>query len=63
MTAPKDKKNLPAGESGIRKLRRKKGKLIQLDDLIPKGKNVLGGRRHLFGASEINQITNKPKKI
>jgi hypothetical protein len=62
VTAPKEKKEMPAGESGIRKHRRKGGKLIQLDDLIPKGKNVLGGGRHLFGASEINQTSNKPKK-
>ena len=55
MSMPKDNKQAGAGESVIRKQKRKKEKLIRLDDLIPKG-NVLGGRKLLFGASE---ITNK----
>jgi hypothetical protein len=60
VSAPKDKKDVPAGESGIRKQKRKKDKLIRLDDLIPK-ENVLGGRR-LFGVTYINQTTNKQKE-
>ena len=50
---PKDNKHAGAGESGIRKHKRKKEKLIRLDDLIPKG-NVLGGRKVLFGAKTNN---------
>ena len=61
MSAPKDKKNVPAGESGIRKQKRKKEKLIRLDDLIPK-ENVLGGGRFLFGVTDINQTTKKQRK-
>lgn len=61
MSAPKDKKNVPAGESGIRKQKRKKEKLIRLDDLIPK-EDVLGGRQYLFGVTDINQTTNKQKE-
>jgi hypothetical protein len=60
VSAPKDKKDAPAGESGIQKHKRKKEKLIRLDDLIPK-ENVLGGRQ-LFGATDINQTTNKQKE-
>jgi hypothetical protein len=62
VSAPKDKKDVPAGESGIRKQKRKKEKLIRLDDLIPK-EDVLGGRQYLFGTiTEINQTTNKQKE-
>ena len=50
---PKDNKYAAAGEFGIRKQKRKKEKLIRLDDLIPKG-NVLGGRKVLFGANTTN---------
>jgi hypothetical protein len=48
----------PAGEAEAHQRQpRKKGKMIRLDDLIPK-KNVHGGRGLLlFGASETN--TNK----
>jgi hypothetical protein len=52
---------VPAGESVIRKQKRKKEKLIKLDDLIPK-ENVLGGRQYLFGVTEINQKTHKQKE-
>ena len=54
MSAPKDNKNVSAGESGIRKQKHKKAKLIRLDDLIPKG-NVLGGGQFLFGATDTQQ--------
>ncbi len=43
VSAPKDKKNAPAvGESGNQRPKRKKDKLIRLDDLIPK-QDVTGG--------------------
>jgi len=56
VSTPKDKKNTPAG--GSPKQKRRKDKLIRLDDLIPKG-NVSGGHQLLFGATDINQTTNK----
>jgi hypothetical protein len=61
VSAPKDNKDVPAGESGIQKQKRKKEKLIRLDDLIPK-ENVLGGRQLLFGATGINPTINKQKE-
>ena len=60
MSAPKDNKNVSAGESGIRKQKHKKAKLIRLDDLIPKG-NVLGGGQLLFGAQQTTQNTKENK--
>jgi hypothetical protein len=61
VSAPKDKEDAPAGESGNRRPKRKKEKLIRLDDLIPK-KDVTGGRQLLFGATDAKQTTNKPTK-
>jgi len=56
-------KQAGAGEGVIRKQKRKKEKLIRLDDLIPKG-NVLGGgqQKLLFGANNTQQITNNQKE-
>ena len=54
VSMPKDNKQAGAGEGVIRKQKRKKEKLIRLDDLIPKG-NVVGGRKLLFGATQTNQ--------
>jgi hypothetical protein len=59
VNTPKDKTNTPAGESP--KQKRRKDKLIRLDDLIPKG-NVSGGRQLLFGATDINQQQTKRKR-
>jgi hypothetical protein len=39
-----EQKDAPAGESGSRRPKRKKDKLIRLDDLIQK-ENVMGGRQ------------------
>ena len=62
MSSPKNKKNAPAGETDSQRQPRKKEKMIRLDDLIPK-KNVLGGRKLLFGVSEITPAsTNNPNK-
>ena len=61
MSAPKDKKDVRAGESKVQKQKRIKEKLIRLDDLIPKG-NVKGGRQLLFGATDTKQTTNIGKK-
>jgi hypothetical protein len=49
VSAPKNKKNAPAaGESGNQRPKRRKDKLIRLDDLIPK-QDVTGGQQLLFG--------------
>jgi hypothetical protein len=55
VSAPKNKEDAPpAGESGNQRPKRRKGKLIRLDDLIPK-QDVTGGGRLLFGASETTE--------
>jgi hypothetical protein len=53
--------NAPLGESGNQKPKRRKEKLIRLDDLIPK-QDVKGGRQLLFGVSETTQTTNPTKE-
>ena len=62
MNTPKNKKNAPAaGESENQKPKRKKDKLIRLDDLIPE-KDVKGGRQLPFGVTDTTQRTNNPNK-
>ena len=62
MSAPKNKKNAPAGESGNQRPKRRKDKLIRLDDLIPK-QDVMGGHQVLFGVTDTDtQQTNQNKK-
>jgi hypothetical protein len=61
VSTAKNKKNAPAGELTSRRPKRRKEKLIRLDDLIPK-QNVVGGRRLLFGATDPTQPTNNPRK-
>jgi len=61
VSAPKNKKNAPAGESGHQRLKRRKDKLIRLDDLIPK-QDVKGGQQLLFGVTDTTQTTNNPTK-
>ena len=60
MSAPRNKKNAPAGESGNQRPKRRKEKLIRLDDLIPK-QDVVGGHQLLFGVTD-TQETNQNKK-
>jgi len=60
MSVPKNKKHAPAGESGDRRPKRRKERLIPLDDLIPK-QDVKGGHQLLFGAADTTQTTNEPK--
>jgi len=60
VNTPKDKKNAPAGEGYHQRPKRRKEKLIRLDDLIPKG-NVVGGQKLVFGASDTTLTTN-PKQ-
>ena len=54
MNTPKDKKNAPATESGIKTRKRTRDKLIRLDDLIPE-KDVKGGRQLPFGVTDTTQ--------
>jgi hypothetical protein len=61
VSASKNKKNAPAGESGSQKPKRRKEKLIRLDDLIPK-QDVTGGHQLLFGVTDTRQTTNNPTK-
>jgi hypothetical protein len=62
VSSPKSKKNAPAaGESENQRPKRRKDKLIRLDDLIPK-KDVTGGQQLLFGVTEPTQSINKPTK-
>jgi hypothetical protein len=61
VSAPKNKKNAPAGESGCQRPKRRKDKLIRLDDLIPK-QDVKGGHQLLFGATDTTETTNQNKK-
>jgi len=61
VSAPKNKKNAPAGESGNQRPKRRKDKLIRLDDLIPK-RDVKGGHQLLFGVTDTTKTTNNPAK-
>jgi hypothetical protein len=62
VSAPKNKKNAPAGESGNQRPKRRKDKLIRFDDLIPK-QDVMGGHQVLFGVTDTDtQQTNQNKK-
>jgi hypothetical protein len=61
VSAPKHKKHAPAGESGSQRPKRKKDKLIRLNDLIPK-QDVTGGHQLLFGATDTTETTNNPTK-
>jgi hypothetical protein len=61
VSAPKNKKNAPAGESGNQRPKRSKAKLIRLDDLIPK-QDVKGGQQLLFGVTDTTQSVNNPTK-
>jgi hypothetical protein len=55
------KKAPAAGESGNQRPKRRKDKLIRLNDLIPK-QDVTGGQRLLFGVTDKTQSTNNPTK-
>jgi hypothetical protein len=61
VSTPTNKENAPAGDPAHRRQKRKKEKLIRLDDLIPK-ENVVGGRQLLFGARDITETSNNPKQ-
>ena len=54
MNTPKNKKDALAAESGSKRRKRTKDKLIRLDDLIPE-KDVKGGRQLPFGVTETTQ--------
>ena len=58
MNTPKSKKDAPAAESGSKRRKRNKEKLIRLDDLIPE-KDVKGGHQVLFGATDTTETNEK----
>jgi len=58
---PKNKKNVGVGNPRTQTTKRKKEKLIRLDDLIPK-QDVTGGYQLLFGATDTTQTTNPTKE-
>jgi hypothetical protein len=60
VSGPKSRKNAPAGESGNQWPKRKKEKLIRLDDLIPK-QDVKGGNRYLFGITNTTKTKERGK--
>jgi hypothetical protein len=64
VSAPKNKKTAAGGNLKRPSSKRRKEKLIRLDDLIPK-QNVTGGRQFLFGVTDAVQTTktiNNPKQ-
>jgi len=61
VSTPKNKPNTAAGESANQRPKRRKDKLIRLDDLIPK-QDVKGGHQLLFGASDTTETTKPPKE-
>jgi len=61
VSAPKTKENAHIEELGNQRPKRKKTKLIRLDDLIPK-QDVKGGRQLLFGVTGTIQTTNPTKE-
>jgi hypothetical protein len=61
VSVPKNEENAPAGESANARRKRRKDKLIRLDDLMPK-QDAKGGRKLLLGATETTQTTNPTKE-
>jgi len=61
MSVLKNEEIAPAGESANKRSKRRKDKLIRLDDLMPK-QDVKGGRQLLFGATEATQTTRPTKE-
>jgi len=62
VSAPKNKEKAPAGgKSGDQTPKRRKDKLIRLDDLVP-NQDVTGGQRLLFGVTDKTQSVNNPTK-
>jgi hypothetical protein len=59
VSAPHDKNKPAAGEPENQKSRRKKQKLIRLDDLIPK-KDVKGGQQ-FFGSSDTTTTEDRDR--
>jgi hypothetical protein len=61
VSAPKNKKMRGPGESENQRPKRRKEKLIRLDDLIPK-QDVKGGHQLLFGTTDTAETTNNNRR-
>ena len=59
MNTPKTKKDAPDAESGSKRHKRTKGKLIRLDDLT--FEKDVKGRQVLLGVTDTIQTKNNPK--
>jgi len=60
VSAPKNKKMRRPGESENQRPKRRKEKLIRLDDLIPQ--YVKGGHQLLFGATDTAETINNNRR-
>jgi hypothetical protein len=58
VSVPKNEENAPAGELSNQRRKRRKQKLIRLDDLIPK-QDAKGGYQLLFGATAETTNNNR----
>ena len=61
MNTPKSKENASAAESGNKRRKPTRDKLIRLDDLIPE-QDVKGGLQVLFGATDTTPTNERGKQ-
>ena len=61
MNTPKNKKNAPSTESGNKRPKRTRDKLVHLNDLIPE-QGVRGGRQLPFGVIDEIQTNEKENR-
>jgi hypothetical protein len=57
VNTPKTKKDAPAAETGSKRRKRTKGKLVRLDELMSE-QDVKGGHQVLFGVTDSTQTKN-----
>jgi hypothetical protein len=61
VSLPKNEENATGGESGNQRPKRKREKVIRLDDLVPK-QDVKGGHKLLFGTTDTAETTNNNRR-